>query len=254
MWYYKNKPVKGSPANWNEAIGNANGNWIKLMHDDDWFASDDALQYYVDIVNSIKGIDFVFSGYNDYENNVYKKTNNLKKVTFSKIISNPLYLFKSNYIGNPSVILIKKNSKFTYDEKLKWVVDFEFYIRCIKEMKIYYCSEILINVGYNSDQITKSVFRNIKVEIPENIYMLNKFGVEILKNIIVFDYYWRLFRNLNIRKLETIYLNLDGNDLDNSIIKMARYQFLIPLRVLKIGIISKILMSLAYLRHRIIFK
>jgi glycosyltransferase involved in cell wall biosynthesis len=41
--YYKNKTALGTPENWNEAIRHANGAWIKLMHNDDWFHSPDAL-------------------------------------------------------------------------------------------------------------------------------------------------------------------------------------------------------------------
>src|SRR5436853_6661036 len=37
--YYKNLQRLGTPENWNEAIRKANGKWIKLMHDDDWFSN-----------------------------------------------------------------------------------------------------------------------------------------------------------------------------------------------------------------------
>ena len=249
--YQKNSPAKGSPANWNEGIRLAKGEWIKIMHDDDWFASDRALQHYASIINSSDKIDFIFSAYNDYENNEYKKTNSINSLILKRITKNPLYLFRSNYVGNPSVIMVKKNLNYLYDEKLKWVVDFEFYMRCIEVMKLHYIPEVLINVGYNSEQITKEVFRNIKVEIPENIYMLNKLGIPILKNMIVFDYYWRLFRNLNIRSLDTVYLNLDVNVLPKPIIMMLQFQFKIPLRLLKFGVFSKILMTIAYIRNKV---
>ena len=35
--YFKNKYALGTPENWNECIRKANGSWIKMMHDDDWF-------------------------------------------------------------------------------------------------------------------------------------------------------------------------------------------------------------------------
>jgi glycosyltransferase involved in cell wall biosynthesis len=38
LQYHKNSPAKGSPANWNMVISLAKGEWIKMMHDDDWFA------------------------------------------------------------------------------------------------------------------------------------------------------------------------------------------------------------------------
>ena len=42
--YYKNIKVLGTPENWNESIRKAKGAWIKLMHDDDWFANENSLQ------------------------------------------------------------------------------------------------------------------------------------------------------------------------------------------------------------------
>src|SRR5580765_4245670 len=39
--YHHNPIPLGTPANWNQAIAKASGQWIKLMHDDDWFADND---------------------------------------------------------------------------------------------------------------------------------------------------------------------------------------------------------------------
>src|SRR5205814_5816340 len=44
--YHKNQKPFGTPANWNFAISKANGKWIKLMHDDDWFANEKALDIF----------------------------------------------------------------------------------------------------------------------------------------------------------------------------------------------------------------
>src|SRR5215213_9554314 len=41
--YSKNASPLGTPENWNAAIRQARGEWIKLMHDDDWFRNEDSL-------------------------------------------------------------------------------------------------------------------------------------------------------------------------------------------------------------------
>ncbi len=46
--YWQNQTSLGTPANWNAAIQKAAGEWIKLMHDDDWFATPSALQQFAD--------------------------------------------------------------------------------------------------------------------------------------------------------------------------------------------------------------
>ena len=44
--YFKNKTSLGSPLNWLAAISHAKGDWIKIMHDDDYFSSIDSLKFF----------------------------------------------------------------------------------------------------------------------------------------------------------------------------------------------------------------
>ncbi len=60
---------------------------------------------------------------------------------------------------------------------LKWLVDIDFYIRFLKNMKPVLITENLVRVGVGEDQVTKMVFQKSHVEIPENFYLLNKIGV-----------------------------------------------------------------------------
>jgi hypothetical protein len=128
------------------------------------------------------------------------------------------------------------------------VVDFEFYIRCLKTEKFYIIPETLINIGISSEQITKAVFRKPEVEIPENLYLLQKMGTGILKNIVVYDHYWRLFRNLGMRDMAQVEKYSGGYPLPLVIKKMLKFQFKIPLRILKIGALSKVLMMIKWAR------
>ena len=47
LTYFKNYKSLGTPENWNEAVRKSSGEYIKLMHNDDWFASPDALSEFV---------------------------------------------------------------------------------------------------------------------------------------------------------------------------------------------------------------
>lgn len=49
--YFKNKKALGSPLNWNEGIKKANGEYIKILHHDDWFSSPDSLEKYVRLLD-----------------------------------------------------------------------------------------------------------------------------------------------------------------------------------------------------------
>jgi len=240
--------VLGTPENWNEAIRKASGSWIKLMHDDDWFANENSLQTFYDATLEKRECSFFFSAYN----NIYAGKNLQESVYLNwmgkfLLKRSPLNLFKKQYIGNPSCTLIKREVSLFYDNHFKWVVDFEYYIRVLrKTQKYYYINQVLINVGLNEDQVTKSTFRKPGVEIPENHLMIEKTGFSILRNIFVYDYYWRLYRNLGITH-EWQIKEYHASPLHPLLKQMIHFQNKIPVPFLKKGLISKVLMAGNYM-------
>ena len=246
--YFKNSQALGTPENWNEAIRKAEGTWIKVMHDDDWFAHENSLQNFYDAALAHLEVPFLFSAYK----NVDEKSGKIDIVQVSPfgrffLWASPLNLFKKQYIGNPSCTLIRKDLDVWYDSDFKWVVDFEYYIRCLKKAGNYfYINKDLINVGINDKQVTKYTFRKSEVEIPENHLMIENMGFSILRNVFVYDYYWRLYRNLQVRSVANVQKYYD-QPLHPLLKQMISFQNKIPVSALKMGIISKILMSGNYL-------
>ncbi|MEJ0107141.1 MAG: hypothetical protein WDO19_33460 [Bacteroidota bacterium] len=57
-----------------------------------------------------------------------------------------------------------------------------------------YIDKPLVNISVNSSQVTKYTFGIGNVVIPENHVVLDKMGPGILKNIFVYDHFWRLYR------------------------------------------------------------
>ena len=252
LTYYRNKPVLGSPANWNKAIELAKGEWVKIMHDDDWFTDKYSLAKFADAAKLNPTASFIFSGFSNYEQGKLKNVFIPTHAIQHKLRRSPLHLFAKNYIGHPSTTLIKNDLEEWYDEKIKWVVDFEFYIRVLKTHSFYSIELPLINIGLGNEQITKTAFRNIAIEIPENMYLLNKLGIPILKNIIAYDYFWRLLRNVGIRKLKDITAHYSGQEVPVEIKRMLAFQRLFPLQMLKIGLVSKSLMFFSYLYNYVV--
>ena len=117
---------------------------------------------------------------------------------------NKTILFGRNIVGPPSVVMYKRLPATTFDPALKWLVDIDFYIRYLATTTPAYVDKILVNVGLGSQQVTRDCFRLRVVEIPENFYLLKKVGVHNLRNILVYDAWWRLIRNLEIRRVKDI--------------------------------------------------
>jgi len=254
--YFRNARALGSPENWNEAIRRSEGAWIKVMHDDDWFADEDSLGYFAAAIArrpEKKERDlpcFIFSAYRDVFLDEDRSRNMfLPPARYKAFLKNNTVLFASNIIGPPSVILYKKEGDIFFDRTVKWVVDIDFYIRYLSGRRPVYIDKILVNVGMGSHQVTRDCFRLRPVEIPENFYLLNKVGVANLKNILVYDAWWRLMRNLEIRSPEEISGSGYTGAVPPVILSMIAWQKIIPLRLLRIGGISKAYMLLHYLTH-----
>lgn len=250
--YFKNTPSLGTPANWNYSMQQGAGDYIKLIHDDDWLATPDALQLMVESLESNPEIDFVFSAYTNVDLDVNSVSIVHAANDFINLIrKNPLHLFRANIIGPPSVILHRKGFNFDFDENLKWVVDFEGYMKTLqKGHKFIYIDKPLINVGISSLQVTKVSSRIREVEIPENLYMLQKQGLHILNNIWVYDYYWRLLRNVSIRNEEDITDAGWNTEVPIPLKRMLKWQKKIPIAYLKVGILSKTLMFLCFITRK----
>ena len=248
--YFKNEKALGTPANWNHAISKATGEWIKLMHDDDWFDNEHSLEKFALARNNNNK--FIFSAYT----NKTELTNNIEKKFFNEnlktiILKNPLRLLAKNSIGPPSVTLFHNSIKDKYDEGLKWRVDIEYYIRNIsKGIEFTYINELLINVGVSESQVTNYCLNVPSVEIPEMYILLSKYGTSPLKNIMVYDAYWRILRNTDIHsksKLESF----GQTDWPAVIISMVELQSKFNQSTLRNGVISKTLMGISYIYNLI---
>jgi hypothetical protein len=219
------------------------------MHDDDWFAQPDALETFYKATVEKPQCAFFFSAFQ----NVMEEDNKVEVVRCTggdklMLWLSPLHLFGKVYVGNPSCTFVKRDLGQLYDSRFKFVVDFEYYIRCFKIIKSYwYVDRVLLNIGFNKEQVTKYTFLVPEVQIPENLLLLEKLGAEILRNPVVYDYYWRMLRNLKIRSVKQVQGFYPGAI--NSIIKqMITFQSRFSLSLLRNGIASKGLMFLSYMR------
>lgn len=246
--YFKNEIALGTPANWNCAVSKASGEWIKLMHDDDWFSTRESLSlFYKQTTYNHK---FIFTAYYGVKENDSRKLHKLSAFYGKKILETPYILFAQNVIGPPSVTLVHKSVFEKYDARLKWRVDVEYYMRILEQEKEFtYLDQPVINMGISGTQVTQSALNNPGIELPEAWILLKKYGGSQLKNIILYDTWWRLFRNMNIRNKKMLISYVD-QEWPEIILAMIKDIGKLPPALLGIGVFSKFFMSLSYLRNR----
>ncbi|MFT3980329.1 MAG: glycosyltransferase family 2 protein [Ferruginibacter sp.] len=248
--YHKNAATLGTPANWNAGMTLAEGKWIKLMHDDDWFAEATALEQFAKTAEQ-QSSDFLFSAYI----NVFEKTNT-SKIVFPELFrlkqaeKEPAVLVAKNFIGPPSVTMHRNDGKFAYDTQLKWLVDIDMYRRRMEEQGFCYIPAPLVNVGLSDTQVTSHTKNIGNVEVPEHFHFLQKMGIGKLRNILIYDYNWRFFRNFNIRKTEDIRQYGYEGEVHPVLQRIIKAQSNISPALLKKGVFSKALMWLHFMRNR----
>jgi glycosyltransferase involved in cell wall biosynthesis len=248
--YRKNDPTLGTPENWNEGLRRAKGEWIKIMHDDDWFAHKDSLARFAEAARTHPG-HLIFSAFTNHFLEKGKKQS-VSPSTFrlKKLQEEPYSLLSRNVIGPPSVTMHVNDRKLFYDKRFKWVVDIDFYISRLKHEPFYYLQEPLVNVGMSSQQVTTDCVFNREVQLPENFLLLEKVGIAKFQNVLVYDAWWRLLRNLEVTNTNEIAAAGYKGELPSLIQEMISTQASIPRPLLTNGIVSKITMIVHYLRNR----
>lgn len=125
---YEKSLSKGNAANRNNAIKMAKGELIKMLDQDDYFASEKSLQ---DIVNNFDERDnWLITG---CSNNHF-----------------PRYQENANTLGSPSVLTIRNKDPLFFNEDLKWVLDLDYYRRMNKKYglpKILQRINVIIGIG-----------------------------------------------------------------------------------------------------------
>lgn len=249
LHYIKNEQAKGTPLNWTAGLPYAKGEWIKIIHDDDWLSNANALQSFYDATH-VKP-DCIFSGYYAfYEADHSKQDKTITQTQFKRILRHPYLLFANNIIGPPSVLMFHRSMQELYDPSLKWLVDLEGYVRMMKRYSCVYINQPLIYMSYNATQVTNDCFRNPEVEIPEALVFHQKFGEDAYRHLLTYDAWWRLLRNLFIRDHVTLQRYAKGADVPEFLTKMLSFQQKIPASLLRIGIFSKCFMFICFLTRR----
>lgn len=246
--HVKNVPPVSMGENWNLGQERARGEWIKIMHDDDWFASPEALEAFALATKNPLQTTFIVGGYQSYnETTGIYKSMLVREREFKQLMTDPFRLVKENKIGPPSVIMVKNGLQARYDPRLKWRIDIDYYWALLRTEKAYYIPETLISYSYNVVQTTNECYNNRIVEIPEALILYSKYGTRLTRKPLLYDVWWRLMRNLEIRDVAELEAHASGYIVPDFFRRIVRFQQKFPLSIIKNGYFSKCLMLLSYI-------
>ena len=165
--YVKNKnKIGNSPHNTNNSIKNSDGEIIKIMFQDDFFFSKNALDKINETFNNNK-CGWVVNSCNHTNDNGMTNHSDMKPFWNDKII------LGVNTISSPSVLSFKKDNGCFFDENLIMLMDCEMYYQLyLKYGKPTIIEDILITNRLHQNQISSLYNENIDKEIS---YIKNKY-------------------------------------------------------------------------------
>ena len=247
--YYHNNPALKSPINWNNALNKATGYFYMLMHQDDWFEVDDAIETYIQTFEANPQVDFAFCRNTAIEPDGQVLQLQAIPSLLKDMQKHPNHLVRANVIGPPSNTMLRSKVSIRYDEAYIWLVDVDYYVQLLEAGHGYkYLDAHLVSIGLHEDQTTVFCRNNEDVIIKENIWFASKIGNTAFKDILIYDYYWRLLRNYKIRSIQDITVTgVNEQTILPVIHHMLALQQNISLSILKMGIVSKTIMFFNYL-------
>ncbi len=203
--YFKNKTPLGPPGNWNNAIDKAEGEFIKMIHHDDWFTTAESLYGFVEAINKDKDAGFIFCS---------TQTGNMSgEITSVRIQSNKMInkikkdgevLLSGNIIGAPSVTFFRKTA-LRFDTNLKWLIDVDFYIQLLRlNPNSVFLKTPLIHVTSGAAHQVTNQCLNKEIEISEWFYVYDKYKKNKRFSLVEKSYLVKLFYKYSISSFAEI--------------------------------------------------
>ena len=237
LTYYKNQPKKGSPGNWNEAISKAKGEYVKVLHSDDWFTKPDSLGKFVKLLDENPKSDFGFSATNVCgPDQKFKYLHAPSAGKLKSLRKDPSYLFGKNIVGAPSATIYRKGIKNElYDPKLKWAVDVDQYMSILEDNPDFaYSQEPLISTtdGAAHQSIHESV-GFMSVELYEWLLVYGKLmdrGRFRLRHPIYIMFLLSRYKVKSLKDVESLHLEPRLLKLVGKLLKFRMFFFAFRLR------------------------
>lgn len=167
--YFRNQLDRGSSsANMNNGINNSTGSIIKLLMQDDYLHTPNALENTLKAFNE-NNINWAVAGCAYGGKDGLVRGNMFPRYTENILSGN-------NRIGSPSVLTIKNEEPILFNNDLIWLMDCDYYKRCYDKFgQPYIINEHHVFVSQHEYQLTSLLSeerKNKEVELVKNIYSL----------------------------------------------------------------------------------
>lgn len=201
--YYKNKENLGMVGNWNKAVSYAEGEYIKLLCQDD-FLEKNCIEKEAEVFDKNPSVQLVTSASFIIDENgkklMSRKLFNRNAIVDGKSIIKKSLVLGKNLFGEPTLTMYRKkilDEIGKYDADFWYVPDWDFNIRCLCHGDLYYINEKLSAFRISKTSQTSEIIKNNKKKLlEEDERFINKV---IDEHIIILNKFEKLQHNFNTR-------------------------------------------------------
>lgn len=173
--YQRNRPALGAAANWNALLGKARGKYCLLLHHDEFPLGGRFVMNLIQELRKDTDVDVIMLDcvLIDPQSGQFRR--HLPTWLRAFVVNRfPQYLFRRNVIGPTSALVVRRSLYPRFDERLRWLVDVDVYVRLLKIAKrLRLCPQIQVgSILGRADSLTTSLGSSIRqIEREEQAYL-----------------------------------------------------------------------------------
>lgn len=176
--YYWNNPYKTPIENWNFLIDEALGEYIWMLHHDEYPENMQTVEKILEKLSAEPLIDvFILNCQLTFAGGNYIRSHFNAKLRNFLLRHNPLYLLHRNIIGPTGILIIRRNLCPRFDLKLIWLVDVDLYVTLfLKNIKWASSDDLLIlSEQERTSSLTKGLGKSVRgIRAAELTYLQNR--------------------------------------------------------------------------------
>lgn len=177
--YRRNRPGLGAVPNWNSLLEQASGEYVLLLHHDEYPLGDGFTRRVLELLDSAPGVDVfvlecVLRSFDGKDVRPHMP-GMIRKLVLKYF---PAYLFRRNVVGPASCLVVRRALYPKFDDRLRWLVDVDAYLRLRNATARWFvCKDLKIGSTLGrKDSITATMKEGLKeVDARERDYLVQKY-------------------------------------------------------------------------------